>query len=106
MAQRDSGLKVSTQICILMQNSRCVTPAALTGNFSKYLPLASKICFFNRKNHFLPLLQSISHRICLLPYFVLIIDIIKLKIIKNAISQLFSTLFTGKLKKKTKSIDQ
>ena len=31
VAQRDSDLKVSTQICILMQNSRCVTLAALTG---------------------------------------------------------------------------
>ena len=52
MAQRDSDLKVSTQIYILMQNSRCVTPAASTGNFSKYLPLGSKICFFNRKKLF------------------------------------------------------
>ena len=46
VAQRDSDLKVSTQIYILMQNSRCVTPAALTGNFSKYLSLGSKIWFF------------------------------------------------------------
>ena len=28
-AQRDSELKVSTQICILMPNSHCVTPIAL-----------------------------------------------------------------------------
>ena len=29
MAQRDSELKYSTEICILMLNSHCVTPAAV-----------------------------------------------------------------------------
>ena len=42
--------------------------------------------------------QKVSHRICLLQYFVIIIDIIKLKNNKKCHwATFFSTLFTGKL---------
>ena len=41
--------------------------------------------------------QKVSHRICLLQYFVIIIDIIKLKNNKKYHWATFSTLFTGKL---------
>ena len=42
--------------------------------------------------------QKVSHRICLLQYFVIIIDIIELKNNKKApLGNFFSTLFTGKL---------
>ena len=42
--------------------------------------------------------QKVSHRICLLQYFIIIIDIIKLKNNKKmSLGNFFSTLFTGKL---------
>ena len=59
MAQRGSELKFSIQICILMLNFHCVTPAALTEKFlvqlSKYLP---RLLFSNQKLIYLSLLPS------------------------------------------------
>ena len=44
--------------------------------------------------------QKVSHRICLLQYFVIIIDIIKFKNNKNAIRQLFFYFIYRKTERK------